>query len=130
SPPERGVPRRGQPRLQPLLLPLHADAAARGQHHRRGLRLPGGGRGRPPQADPHHGQGHAVLRPAGLEALTAVFERDRFRGGCALGLGEAWPARARRSGTASRAWSATESRWNEEWRTSVGALHVALGALT
>ena len=36
--PLRGVPRGGEPRLQPLLLPLHADAAPRGEHHGRGLR--------------------------------------------------------------------------------------------
>src|SRR4029079_10268326 len=46
----------------PLLLPLHGDAAPRGQHRGGGLRLAGGGRGRPPEADPQHGEGHAVLR--------------------------------------------------------------------
>ena len=68
----RGVPGRGEPRLQPLLLPLHADAAA-GREHRGAWtsRSSDGGRRRPPEADPQHGQGHAVLRAAGAQEADA-----------------------------------------------------------
>ena len=59
-----GVPRRGEPRVQPLLLPLLGDAAPRREHRRRGLRQEPRGPRRPAEADPRHGQGHAVLRPA------------------------------------------------------------------
>ena len=71
----RGVPGRGEPRLQPLLLPLHPDAAARRQHRGRGLRRARGGRRRPPQADPRDGQGHAVLRSPRQQALSCSCAR-------------------------------------------------------
>ena len=67
-PEERGLSEeylgRGEPRVQPLLLPLLGDAAAGREHRGRRLRQAPRGRGRPAEADPRHGQGHAVLRAA------------------------------------------------------------------
>src|SRR4029450_5890918 len=77
-----GGPGRGEPRLQPLLLPLHGDAAAGRQHRGRRLRAQRGGRRRPLEADPRDGEGHAVLRPAraGLRSLDeAPVLRDPHR---------------------------------------------------
>jgi thymidylate kinase len=62
-----GVPGRGEPRLQLLLLPLHADAAPRREHDRPRFRLAPRRRRRPPEADPRDGQGHALLRSARLK---------------------------------------------------------------
>jgi thymidylate kinase len=74
-----GVHGRGEPRLQPLLLPLLADAAARGQHRRRGLREARRGRRRSLEADPGDGQGHAVLRADGVEVRLRGVTATRGR---------------------------------------------------
>ena len=79
-----GVPRRAEPRVQPLLLPLLGDAAAGREYRRRRLRQARGRPRRPAQADPGHGQGHAVLRAA--RALS--FPRARDTRVCARSLDE------------------------------------------